>query len=117
MASGDSVARADAGIKWIGWTSASEDLVSIGVYARLSKWGVGEGEPVMRCRRTGSVSRRRLQCRCCGVARQVVHCRQDAAAGKFHAGQLEAHFTACERGHQREVVAVAQMPDAEHAAL
>ena len=52
--------------------------------------------------------------RVCG---EVVHRGLHAAAGQLHAGQLQAHLDAGQRGHQRQVVAVAEVADAEHAAL
>src|SRR5215469_3066863 len=51
------------------------------------------------------------------LRREPVHGRRQAAVLQRHARNAQAHFAARQRGEQREVVAVTQMPDAEHAAL
>ena len=48
---------------------------------------------------------------------EEIHRRLHAAAGERDAGELQAHLDAGERGHQGQVVAVAEVADAEHAAL
>ena len=47
----------------------------------------------------------------------MVHDRLYAAALQCHARQLQAHFAARHGGDQGQVVAVAQMANAEHAAF
>ena len=58
---------------------------------------------------------------CMRRARRVrgkeLHRRLHARAGELHAGELQAHLAAGQRRHQRQVVAVAQVADAEHPAL
>src|SRR5436305_178704 len=56
------------------------------------------------------------QCRC-RVGSEEIHGAGDARTRELHARELQAHLAAGERGHEREVVAIAQVPDAEHAAL
>src|SRR5438270_12970854 len=54
--------------------------------------------------------------RCLGTVRKIFHRRANPFSLDWNAGEREAHFHAGERAHQREVVEVAQMPDAKHLA-
>src|SRR6478672_9874422 len=65
-----------------------------------SEWLRGGGEPGAR-----------------RMAREMLHRRLDSAPGNPDAGELEPHLAAGERAEQRQVVAVAEMADPEHAAL
>ena len=51
------------------------------------------------------------------MRRKIVHRSQHAGTGQLDAGKLQAHFAARQRGHQRQVIAVAQVADAEHFCL
>jgi hypothetical protein len=56
-------------------------------------------------------------CQTTGVACEMVHDGLYAAALQRHARQLQAHFAARHSGDQGQVVAVAQVANAEHAAF
>src|SRR4029077_19909428 len=49
-------------------------------------------------------------------AREIIHRGLHAALAVRHAGEREAHLDPRERADDREIVGVAQMPDAEHLA-
>src|SRR4051812_5884548 len=51
-----------------------------------------------------------------GAARQVLHRRLHTLALHWHAGKLESHLNAGQRAHQREIVEIAKMADAEYLA-
>ena len=53
----------------------------------------------------------------CRMCSKVIHRGLHAAAGELDAAELQSHLDAGQRGHQRQVVAVAEVADAEHAAL
>src|SRR6187402_475626 len=62
-------------------------------------------------------SGRLLQGDGCRVDSEILHGRGHARAGQLDARKLQAHLAAAQGRHQRQVVAVAQVADAEHAAL
>src|SRR5580693_412418 len=67
-------------------------------------------------KRSRPSSRRSFQCSDCRMRGKVFHRRLYAAARQRHARQIEAHFAACQCGEQSQVVTVAEVADAEHAA-
>src|SRR2546430_15941189 len=60
---------------------------------------------------SGDLASRRL-----GALPQIIHRGVDAALLHRHGGERQSHFNAGERGHQHEIVEVAEMADAEHLA-
>ena len=48
---------------------------------------------------------------------EISHGGLHARARELHAGEFQAHFTARQGRDQGQVVAIAQMPNAEHAAF
>ena len=48
---------------------------------------------------------------------QMLHRGLDAVAVELQPGETQAHLDAGERAHQREIVEVAEVADAEHPAL
>src|SRR5258706_1049863 len=57
-----------------------------------------------------------LTCGCFGAVRKILHRRADTFLLRWNAGEQEAHLDSGESAHQRQIVEVAEVSDAEHLA-